>query len=253
MLPKENIYGHTKKLNFLIEHVRNYFSLKGRPITLLDFGCGNGTAVSQYLINCGVKYYGIDIHGPSLEYAKYHFGNENVLFLDRIPEGVVFDIIIYADILEHLEDPIYVLEQHYNLLNKDGIIMGAIPNGFGPFEIEKRIDKWLGLSIAMEFAGKMKRRFLSPKFQIEEIPYNSNSGHLQFLTKKTFSSILEKSGFKMEYFKNGSFLGAPFSERLFLRGEKIAKINSKLGDFLPYWAVSTWYFTAKKWAEGITY
>lgn len=53
VLPKENVYGHTKKLRFILEHIDRYTNLHGKPITILDFGCGNGTAVSQYLKKAG--------------------------------------------------------------------------------------------------------------------------------------------------------------------------------------------------------
>ena len=36
-----------------------------------------------------------------------------------------------------------------------------------------------------------------------------------------------------------------FVSSLFLRGELIARLNAKIADVLPYWAVSTWYFMAR--------
>lgn len=251
-LPKENIYGHTKKLTFLIEHINKYIDVSPKPINLLDFGCGNGSAVSQYLITDQVNYYGVDIHEPSLEFAKQSFSKQNAVFSNCIPEGRLFDIIVYADILEHLDDPISILRSHNKILKNDGIIIGAIPNGYGPFENEKRIVKWLGITAGLRLAGKVKRRILKLKSKPKtfEVPYNSDSGHIQFFTKKNFFSILKQTGFKIERFKKGVFLGAPFTEQFILRGplrgERFAKINAKLGDFLPYWAVSTWYFIAKK-------
>jgi len=35
-----------------------------------------------------------------------------------------------------------------------------------------------------------------------------------------------------------------FVSGLFLRGELIARLNAKIADVFPYWAVSTWYFMA---------
>lgn len=87
---------------------------------------------------------------------------ENILrmtehFFGHVPEGIIFDVIVYADILEHLEDPLTVLQQHRNLLQEKGIIIGSVPNGYGLFEVEKRIDKWLRLSTAIQLAGKVKK------------------------------------------------------------------------------------------------
>ena len=101
-LPKENIYGHTKKLRFILEHIDRYIHMHGKPISILDFGCGNGTAVSQYLIKDGIRFYGVDIHRASLEYARKHFANDRAFFFSHVPDGIIFDVIVYADILEQL-------------------------------------------------------------------------------------------------------------------------------------------------------
>ncbi|OAD21942.1 3-demethylubiquinone-9 3-O-methyltransferase, partial [Candidatus Thiomargarita nelsonii] len=140
-LPKENIYGHTKKLRYILTKIDDKLAkFSSGKIALLDFGCGNGSAVSQFLMRDEVDYIGVDIHQPSLDYARAHFSGPKVSFIDHIPIGSRFDIIIYADIIEHLDDPVAILREHYSLLNDDGIIVGAVPNGYGPFENEKRLN-----------------------------------------------------------------------------------------------------------------
>ena len=245
-LPEENIYGHTKKLTFILEHLNGYMNLHGEPISVLDFGCGNGTAVSQYLIQEGVRYYGVDCHEPSLSYARKHYQHENAKFLNHTPEGILFDVIVYADILEHLENPLAVLQEHSNMLKEGGMIIGSVPNGKGPFEKEKRIDKLFALSTGIRLAVQLKRKLMSHGSLCNEtIPYNSDSGHAQFFSRESLFSTLRQGGFEIEWFGKGAFLGGPLSERI-LWGAWIKRMNSKIGDFLPYWAVSTWYFTAKK-------
>ena len=249
-LPKENIYGHSKKLKYILEQVNNYSIQFGDPITLLDFGCGNGTAVSQFLIRGGISFYGVDIHEPSLEYARKHFAADHAFFSDHIPTGIQFDIIVYADVLEHLPDPTALLRQHHTLLKEHGIIVGAVPNGFGPFEMEKRIDKYLRFSAALRLIVKAKKALFGSQPDGEiSAPYNDDSGHMQFFLKKNFVRMLQQTGFAVAEFKKGAFLGAPLSEFLCLRSEIIANLNSKIADYLPYWAVSTWYFTATKSRE----
>ena len=245
-LPKENIYGHTKKLKFILEHFNGYMNLHGEPISVFDFGCGNGTAVSQFLIQEGVRYYGVDYHEPSLSYARKHYQHKNTTFLNRIPEGILFDVIVYADILEHLENPLAVLQEHSNMLKEGGMIIGSVPNGRGPFEKEKRVDKLLALSAGIRLATNVKKRLIRPRpLRTEIIPYNSDSGHAQLFSRRSLFSTLNQGGFEIECFGKGGFLGGPLSERV-LRGAWIQNMNSKIGDFLPYWAVSTWYFTARK-------
>jgi len=246
-LPPENVYGHTRKLRFLLEEVRRFREGRAGPIRLLDFGCGNGSAVSRYLMGEGIRYHGVDFHAPSLEYAAARFGGPDATFHERVPEGVEFDAIVYADVLEHLDDPVGVLREHAAALAPDGMIAGAVPNGYGPFENEKRLDALLGVSRLVELAGEARSRLLRrPRRAGPPLPYNMDSGHVQFFTRRSLFRTLERGGFRVERFANGAFVGAPTSELLLLRGERIARANARIADLLPWWAVSTWYFTARK-------
>ncbi len=248
-LPEENIYAHTKKLNYIIDQINHYMSLNRQPITLLDFGCGNGSAVSKYLIRKGVEYYGVDIHEDSLNYAQQNFANQNAFFLDHLPEGILFDLIVYADVLEHLYRPLDTLHEHRKYLKENGLIIGSVPNGYGPFEMEKRFDQWFKISSFLISMINLKRQ-LTGKQPVtttqNPLPYNFDSGHVRFYTKRSLSKLLDQAGFKIEDFKKGSFIGAPLSEWLFLHGKRITRWNAKIADIMPYWAVSTWYFIAKK-------
>jgi len=220
--------------------------LHGKPISVLDFGCGNGTGVSQFLIQKEVRYYGVDCHEPSLSYARAHFQCENATFLDHLPEGVLFDVIVYADILEHLEDPLAVLQDHSRMLKEGAMIIGSVPNGRGPFEVEKRIDKLLALSAGIRLAAKLKGNLTSHGLLYKAtVPYNFNSGHCQFFNRRSLVATLHGAGFGIEQFRKGAFLGGPLSERI-LRMAWVRRANSIIGDWLPFWAVSTWYFKARK-------
>jgi len=245
-LPKENIYGHTKKLGFVIEEIRRYVSLCRKQITILDFGCGNGIAVSQFLIQQGVRYYGVDHHEPSLRYARERFQCEDATFLDHLPEGILFDVILYADVLEHFENPSAILKDHSRILKRNGVIVGSVPNGKGPFEVEKRIDKFFGISDGIRLAARLKRKLTGRGLLSKTIvPYNSESRHRQFFNRRSLVATLREAGFEIEVFRKGAFLGGPLSERI-LRTTWVRRTNSVVGDWLPFWAVSTWYFTARK-------
>ncbi len=243
-LPKKNIYAHTKKLKFLISNIDEYIKIKNRKINILDFGCGNGSAISQYLIRPEVNLYGVDIHDESIDYANRHFRSSNAIFLKEIPKNVLFDIIIYADVLEHLENPENFLKEHSKLLKDDGIILGSIPNGYGPFEIEKKLTYYLGLESLVSVLIKIKQKFKNKNS--ETIPYNFESGHVNFFTQKKFRDLLSKSGFQLDKIEKGGFIGAPFSDRILGKFNSFINFNIKLGNLLPLWMVSTWYFKAHK-------
>ena len=256
-LPPENEYGHTKKLIYILSVIKKHERRLARSdssFLMLDFGCGNGAAVSQYLIKSmeGGKYLGVDIHEPSLKHAQQNFSNAHARFVKHIPANDRFDIIVYADILEHLANPGDILKSHYAMLKDDGCIVGSIPNGYGAFENEKRLDRWLGLSRLLWLLSRLKRLLVGARHASAEvihhdvIPYNIDSGHLQFFTKKALFALLHDAGFEVVDFTNGVFLGAPvLTERFLLRGKAI-KWNAKVADYLPSWMASTWYFTAVK-------
>jgi len=250
-LPPENMSGHTKKLRFILEQLQRHLQHVGRPLTLLDFGCGNGSAVSRFLLGEADRFYGVDIHEPSRHFAHRHYGSERARFLDHVPPDVSFDVLVYSDVLEHLEHPAEPLRRHRDQLRDDGLLIGCVPNGYGPFENEKRLDRWFKLSAILDLPARLRRNLVkrpapAPEPVDEEVAYNADSGHLQFFTRGELARTLDEAGFRLEEFRNGGFLGAPLSERYLFRGERVARWNSRIADRLPYWMVSTWLFTASK-------
>ena len=251
-LPRENQYGHTKKLRFLIDEIAAHRARIGRPVTILDFGCGNGSAVSQYLMGDGIHYYGVDIHAPSLDYARTHFGGPAALFYERVPPDVQFDVIVYADVLEHVHSPRDLLRTHSRQLAADGIVIGAVPNGYGPFEIEQRLDRWLRLSRILTLLSKLGRRARTERPPAAEaaLPYNAESGHVVFFTRRSLALTIAEGGFEIVRFAHGAFMGASVSGIALGRSSRLLRWNVRIADRLPGWAVSTWYFTLRPRGDG---
>lgn len=242
-LPPENIFGHTKKLEYIRHHLKGIVQ-KNPAARILDFGYWNGSAVSQHLISVlpsTATYVGVDIHPESVTYANSHYRRSNATFVSSIPNDS-FDAIVYADVLEHLDQPLEFLSDHHNRLVPGGTIVGSIPNGVGPFEIESWLDRRFKVSQRLATMMARIRSNGAPP-----IPYNSGSGHLQFYRKKEFFGILANAGFHIVEFKNGTFFGAMITER-FLRvgGEPLMRANTAIAEALPFWAVLTWLFTARK-------
>jgi SAM-dependent methyltransferase len=247
-LPVENMSGHTKKLRFLLEHLdRRLGESAGSTIELLDFGCGNGSAVSRFLMLPRVRYRGVDIHPASLAYARERYGGEGASFSTTVPEGVSFDVLVYADILEHLEDPEGLLREHASRHVRGGLLLGSVPNGFGAFENEKRLDRWLKISALLDLPARVKRSLgrVPPK-DAGALPYNAESGHVRFFTRRALLAALDQAGYRVFDFRNGAFLGAPTSERYLLRGRRLAEWSARVADHVPHWAASTWLFAAVK-------
>ena len=248
MLPLENIYGHTKKLNYLLAKVAR-LTAEETSATILDFGCGNGVAIGQYIIQAlpeTARYIGVDIHRPSIDYANAHFANQRATFSTNLPELGSCDMIIYADVLEHVTNPSDLLASHSKLLRPGGMLVGCIPNGWGPYEIENWLDKTFHLSPVIAAMNKFIQRALGRHIEATA-PYNSDSGHVQFYRRQPFVAMLESAGFAVTDFSNGTFFGAMLSERLMkIGGEQVFRMNANIADRLPQWAVSTWLFSAER-------
>jgi SAM-dependent methyltransferase len=249
-LPPENAYGHTKKLRFILDAIADRQTKLGRSARVLDFGCGNGAAVSQYIIATGCDYLGVDIHEPSLNYATTHFGGDQVRFRREISAGGQFDVIVYSDFLEHVDDPASILQAHTRFLAPDGIIVASVPNGYGPFELEQWLDKTFRLSKSLEALSHLKRRLLGrrPKGDPVGLPYNHDSGHLTFFTRTMLRNVAARSGLRIARFAHGAFIGASITGIALGRSRRLMDWNIRVADRLPYWAVSTWYFVLGKQA-----
>jgi len=251
-LPPENQYGHTKKLRFLIDAIARHRAALGRPVTVLDFGCGNGSAVSQYLMGEDVRYYGVDIHPDSLAHARAQFSRPDATFLDYVPEGVTFDVIVYADVLEHLDDPAATMRAHRTQLAPNGIVIGAVPNGYGPFENEQRLDRWFGLSSLLAGIAtlvRLMRGHPAPEVAVS-LPYNHESGHVMFFTRTRLLRTVAEAGFDLVWFGHGAFMGASVSGVLLGRSVRLLRWNVAVADRLPHWAVATWYFVLRQRGGG---
>jgi O-antigen biosynthesis protein len=148
--------------------------------TCLDVGCSTGNLGRKIIKNKKCIIDGVDINQIALFKAqksgyrktyKYDLNN----FKNTIKNK--YDYIIFADVLEHLIDPEYVLNQFKKNLNKNGSIIISIPNfAF----IQNRINILFG------------------KFY-----YSVNGGildinHLRFYTKKSFIKHCVKSNFTIK-------------------------------------------------------
>jgi 2-polyprenyl-3-methyl-5-hydroxy-6-metoxy-1,4-benzoquinol methylase len=246
-LPPDDIFGNTKKLRFILRMIEEHRAKLGRDVNVLDFGCGNAAAVGQYLIGDGIRYVGVDFHEPSLSYARRHFGGSNAEFRQTVPDDVIFDVVVYADVLEHVPDPLAVVTEHARVLAADGIMIGSVPNGYGPCETEKFIDRHLRLYKMLRFAKRAALRLAgrAPK-NTPAIPYNHDSGHIVFFTMRRLRRMATDGGFRIARFAHGGFVGADLTGSTIFASPRFVEWNTRAADKLPSWLVSTWYFVLQR-------
>lgn len=104
----------------------------GTDKTVLDVGCASGY-LGEILIDQGNTVYGIDGNKEAIAEAKSIYTDALCLDLNNLSEGRIFgdtqfDLIVFADVLEHLLDPQATLEYFKQFLKPGGSIIVSLPN-----------------------------------------------------------------------------------------------------------------------------
>ncbi len=128
-LIKEKILMPSKHyLNIIeiINKVTSYNENQGKSLTLLDFGCGQGLLL-KLLENYNYNLYGYDFSNELIELAIKNTTNAKIY--NKLPENKKYDVIVLSEVLEHLQDPLSVLKDLKDKLNKGGFLILTVPNG----------------------------------------------------------------------------------------------------------------------------
>ena len=137
----ENLWGYVKRLRFVQHVIAEAFPCRpADSLRVLDVGCGNGSELALPLARLGFQVTGIDIHAPSVEHAR-QLGVDltNLSYVCGQVEELKsppYDVVILSEVLEHLREPRLLLLAAIEHLNKNGIIIVTVPNGYGEFEID---------------------------------------------------------------------------------------------------------------------
>jgi len=100
---------------------------------VLEFGPAYGrmTKYMKKILGCEVYIAEIDpeAYQKAIKYAKEGVCGNILSFLwTEKFKGILFDYIIFADVLEHLLNPIDVLRKSVSLLKEDGSVLVSVPN-----------------------------------------------------------------------------------------------------------------------------
>jgi 2-polyprenyl-3-methyl-5-hydroxy-6-metoxy-1,4-benzoquinol methylase len=204
-----NIYNDKPDEYFsnIRKDIISFIGNESKGLSILEVGAGSGATLLE-LKRKGIanKISGFDLFDiceDKRDFEEFIIGN---IEKEEIPFNGKYDIIILADILEHLIEPEKTLEKLIPFLNDDGLIYISLPNmrnykaiyqiflkGDFKYEEEGILDK----THLRFFCKKNMRNLISNIAGIENVKIESNLRHsnskkssLNSLTFRIFEEFL---------------------------------------------------------------
>lgn len=167
--------------------------LISQPKNLLDVGCGTGLLAEKIKKKQRCFVAGIEKNSQAAFWALTRCDKiieADIETLNRLPfQQGYFDYIILADVLEHTNDPVNVLEKIKPYLTDDGVMLISLPN----------IAHW-----------RIRLRLLFGQFTYQERGALDKT-HIRFFTLKTLKKLLESCGMEIISLSgHGNFLANTF-------------------------------------------
>lgn len=145
--------------------------------TVLDIGCGSGLLGKTIkALNPGAIVFGVDYSPSAGEQAAKVLDRYDTVDLDNQPLPAYdrrFDLIVLADVLEHLKRPDEMLAKTRFLLNPGGAVLISVPN-IAHFRIRKSL--------------------LAGRFRYADTGILDRT-HLKFFTYETLAQMVHQCGF----------------------------------------------------------
>ena len=159
---------------------------------VLDVGCGTGTLACVLSAACSATFVGIEPDAARAERARSRGLeiHDGYLTQELIKELEPFDVVLFADVLEHLPNPQSLLLLAREALKPRGAAIVSVPN----------VAHW-----------SVRSCLLRGKFDYQ--PFGiMDATHLRWFTAKTIASLLESAGFRVIEHRGTAGLGLPDNE-----------------------------------------
>lgn len=145
----------------------------------LDVGCSFGWLL-DFVTEAGFSGYGVD---PSPTATQAAEGKPFVIMTGLYPEtdggGSPYQVVSFMDVLEHMADPVHVLNKTHAVLEQDGILVIQLPD-------RASLMYKLGfLLFRLGLLEPLKRLYL----------FDFDFPHLYYFNKKSLTTLLQKTGY----------------------------------------------------------
>ncbi len=179
-----NIDGAFKTLHQInplrCEFIQKHSQIRDK--TLIDVGCGGGI-LSEALAKLGAQVSAIDLAPQSIEIAKLHLYESNLsINYECIEVGAKaaqsaesYDIVTCMEMLEHVPDPAYIIQECAKLLK---------PNGMAFFSTLNRNFKSYALGV------------VAAEYILNLVPQGTHD-YQKFIKPAELRNMLKQAGFEL--------------------------------------------------------
>jgi 2-polyprenyl-3-methyl-5-hydroxy-6-metoxy-1,4-benzoquinol methylase len=182
-----------KEVNYSSKNI-TYFSSVRKDILsmipphldeIMEVGCGDGSTLNYLKTNSFCNFtHGVEIFPDAAKIACSRVDKlyqSNIEAMDLPIETSSLDLILCLDVLEHLVNPVKVVEYLHKLLIPNGLLIASIPN-----------VRHYTVVTPLIFQGKWE-------YQDEGVLDNT---HLRFFVKDTAIKLMTSSGLELEEVKS---------------------------------------------------
>jgi SAM-dependent methyltransferase len=152
-------------------------------------GCGNGYLLNQLASRIDADLYGTDAYAQESEDWTYKMADltRGLPFDDKL-----FDLVVFGEVIEHVPDPDYLLEEIWRVLKSSGKVIVTTPN----------LASWanrilLLFGIQPLFTETSSRKKMGRRFNV--LGQGGNvQGHLKIFTRLALEEIITAGGFQID-------------------------------------------------------
>jgi len=146
---------------------------------LIDIGCGEGFFARFFYDHgweiecCDLSSFAIERHNPEI----LSFFTENNIFKEldeKITDNNKYDFINLSNVLEHVREPVILLERVKKIMGRDSMLRIKVPNDFSTFQ-----------QILLDSSRISSEYWFNPP------------GHLNFFTLTSLKEVLNSCGFRI--------------------------------------------------------
>jgi SAM-dependent methyltransferase len=196
------------------------------------------------MAEAGYHMTAIDPHLPSIERgrglsSKVEFFHGPV---EELPPSQ-FDCVIISEVLEHLDAPEALLRASLPYLADAGLLVVTVPNGYGEFELDRRLCAALRLE---KVVGQLRSVFGKGDSGCCFAGSDDRSPHVQRFTLSHLRDMFEREGLILIESRGTSLVSGPLVAHLLGKLKMFIHLNAAIADRVPLRVVAGWMFALRR-------